>query len=32
MIPFYLAMIVTLLFITFVPQIVMFVPDLLMPQ
>ena len=32
MIPFYLAMVVTLLLITFVPQIVMFVPDLLMPQ
>ena len=32
MIPFYLAMVVTLLLITFVPQIVMFVPNLLMPQ
>jgi tripartite ATP-independent transporter DctM subunit len=32
MIPFYLTMIVVLLLITFVPQIVMFVPNLVMPQ
>ncbi|AYO31119.1 TRAP transporter large permease [Biomaibacter acetigenes] len=30
MIPFYLTMIIVLLFITYVPQIVMFMPDLLM--
>ncbi len=32
MVPFYVTMIVTLLLITFVPQIVMFVPNLVMPQ
>ncbi len=32
MIPFYLTMIVVLLLITFIPQIVMFVPNLVMPQ
>jgi TRAP-type C4-dicarboxylate transport system permease large subunit len=30
MIPFYLTMIIVLMFITYVPQIVMFMPDLLM--
>ncbi len=32
MIPFYVTMIVVLLLITFVPQIVMFIPNLVMPQ
>ena len=32
MIPVYVTMVVVLFFITFVPQIVMFVPNLVIPQ
>lgn len=31
MLPFYAVMIVVLMFVTFVPDLVMFIPDLLMP-